>query len=117
MGLILGCWECLCSPLQGWSTVLRRPDKAVTVVTTYPPLPGGTERIEIRFVDLGTLSMPVTPASNGRRRAGEQRPWTPTTWQPADLRSGSGWTTENWPTRPVRRPTARGNAEPSALVR
>jgi hypothetical protein len=98
--------------------VLRRPDKAVTVVTTYPPLPSGTERIQIRFIGLGTLSMPVTPASNARSRAGEARPWTRTTWQPADLRSGPGWTSENWPT-PV--PSADQlpdvNAEPSALVR
>jgi len=110
--------ECLCSPLQGWTTVLRRPDKAVTVVTTYPPLPAGTERIQIRFADLGTLSVPVTPASNGRSRAGEARPWTRTTWQPADLRSGPGWTSQTWPTPvPSVDQLPDGNVEPSALVR
>ena len=47
--------ECLCSPLQGWTSVLRRPDKAVTVVTTYPPLPAGTDRVQVRFGGLGTI--------------------------------------------------------------
>jgi len=110
--------ECLCSPLRGWTSVLRRPDKTVTVVTTYPALPAGAERIQVRFAGLGTLSAPVTPASNAHSRAGESRPWSPTTWRPADLRPGPGWTSENWPT-PV--PSADQlpdlNAEPSALVR
>ena len=61
--------ECLCSPLRGWTSVLRRPDKAVTVVTTYPPLPAGIKRIQIRFTGLGTFSLPVTPASNARSKA------------------------------------------------
>jgi hypothetical protein len=110
--------ECLCSPLRGWTSVLRRPDKAVTVVTTYPPLPAGIERIQIRFTGLGTFSLPVTPASNAGNRAAEVRPWARTTWQPADLGPGPGWNSEDWPT-PV--PSADQlpdvNAEPYALVR
>ena len=66
--------ECLCSPLRGWTSVLRRPDKAVTVVTTYPPLPDGIERTQVRFAGLGVFSVPVTLASNARSRAGEIAP-------------------------------------------
>ncbi len=93
-----GVLECLCSPLRTWTSLLRRPDKPVTVVTTFPPLPAGTQRVQVRFPDLGALVVPVTPASDARSRAGGTRPWAPTTWQPADLRSGSGWTADSWPT-------------------
>jgi len=110
--------ECLCSPLQGWTSVLRRPDKAVTVVTTYPPLPAGTQRAQVRLAGLGTLSVPVTRASNAGGRANEARPWTQTTWRPADLGSGPGWTSENWPTPvPSTDQLPDVKAEPSALVR
>ena len=65
--------ECLCSPLRGWTSVLSRPDKAVTVVTTYPPLPAGTERVQVRFRGVGIMSVPVTPAPNARSRVSETR--------------------------------------------
>ncbi len=110
--------ECLCSPLQGWTSVLHRPDKPVTVVTTYPPLPAGTERAQVRFGGLGAISVPVTPASDARRRAAGERPWWQTTWRPRDVRSGPGWASANWPT-PV--PSADDltdvGARPYALVR
>jgi hypothetical protein len=90
--------ECLCSPLQGWTSVLHRPDKPVTVVTTYPPLPAGTQRAQVRFGGLGAISVPVTPASDARSRAAGARPWARTTWRARDLRSGPGWASGNWPT-------------------
>jgi len=110
--------ECLCSPLKGWTSVLHRPDKPVTVVTTYPPLPAGTQRVQVRFGGLGDISVPVTPASDARSRAGGERPWSRATWRSRDLRSGPGWASGNWPT-PV--PSADElpdvGARPYALVR
>lgn len=110
--------ECLCSPLQGWTSVLHRPDKPVTVVTTYPPLPAGTQRVQVRFGGLGVISVPVTQASDANSRAGEARPWSPTTWRPGDLRSGPGWGSGNWPTPiPSADQLPDGSARPYALVR
>ena len=90
--------ECVCSPLDGWTSVLRRPDKPAAVVTTYPPLPAGARRVQVRFDGLTEISMPVTPAPDARRRAAGVRPWTPTTWRADDLRSGPAWSSQNWPT-------------------
>lgn len=113
-----GAVECLCSPLRAWTSVLRRPDKPVTVVTTYPPLPAAAQRAQVRFGALGVISMPVTSASDVRSRAGGERPWSRTTWRPGDLRSEPGWTSRSWPT-PV--PSADQlpdlAAAPYALVR
>ncbi|HEU4545995.1 MAG TPA: hypothetical protein VFR88_06860 [Microlunatus sp.] len=90
--------ECLCSPLDGWTSVLRRPDKPAAVVTTYPPLPDGVGRVRVRFAGLADLSMPVTPAPDARARAAGVRPWTTATWRSGDLRSGPGWSSASWPT-------------------
>ena len=90
--------ECLCTPLDGWTSVLRRPDKPAAVVTTYPPLPAGVGRVQVRFDGLAEISIPVTPAPDARRRAGGVRPWTPTTWRSDALRSGPAWSSASWPT-------------------
>ena len=90
--------ECVCSPLDGWTSVLRRPDKPAGVVTTYPPVPAGVRRVQVRFDGLAEISMPVTPASDARTRAAGVRPSRPTTWRSGDLRSGPGWTSASWPT-------------------
>lgn len=90
--------ECLCSPLSSWASALRRPDKPATVVTTFGPLPAGTDRVEVRWEGLDDIAVPVTTAPDSRSRAGAPRPWRPTTWDSASLRSGQGWTTDDWPT-------------------
>ena len=93
-----GAAECLCTPLDGWTSVLRRPDKPAAVVTTYPPLPAGVRRVQVRFDGLAEISMPVTPAPDARRRAGGARPWTPTTWRSDALRSDPPGSPASWPT-------------------
>ena len=93
-----GALECVCTPLDGWTSVLRRPDKPAAVVTTYPPLPAGARRVQVRFDGLTEISMSVTPALDARRRAAGVRPWTPTTWRAGDLRSGPAWSSQSWPT-------------------
>jgi hypothetical protein len=90
--------ECLCTPLAGWTALLARPDKPVTVMTTYSALPAGVQRVQVRWPDLGALSVPVTKAADARRRAAADRPGTTTTWRSEDLRTGTGWTGEDWPT-------------------
>lgn len=90
--------ECLCTPLHGWTGLLRRPDKPVTVVTTYPPLPVSSEQVEVRFEGLGSTSVAVTPALDAQVRSPGSRPWSPTTWPVAGSRPPSGWDTGQWPT-------------------
>lgn len=90
--------ECLCSPLDGWTSVLRRPDKPAAVVTTYPALPAGTRRVQVRFDGLAAIWMPVTPAPEARPRATGVPARTPTTWRADALRSGPAWSSADWPT-------------------
>lgn len=90
--------ECLCSPLAGWTRVLRRPDKQATVVTTYPPLPADTRRVQVRLAGLAELAVPVRPAPDASSRLAGTRPWSPTTWRPSESRSATGWAPGDWPT-------------------
>lgn len=90
--------ECLCSPLAGWTRVLRRPDKQATVVTSYPPLPAGTRRVHVRLTGLADLAVPVRPAPDASNRLAGTRSWSATTWRPSESRSATGWTPGDWPT-------------------
>ena len=110
--------ECLCTPLGGWTSVLRRPDKPVAVVTTYPPLPVGTRRVQVRLDGLAEISMPVTPAPDARSRAAGVRAAAPSTWRSDALRSGPAWTTQSWPTPvPAADELPGDSSGPFALVR
>lgn len=89
--------ECLCTDLRGWTTVLRRPDKVATVVTNYPVLPEGSDRVAVVFDGLDPLVVPVTPSIySGTNTAGsmasESKVWPRTTG------SLLGWPVSAWPT-------------------
>ena len=73
--------ECLCTDLRVWAAVLRQPDKAATVVTNYPALPKGTQRVEVVFDGLDPMEVPVTPASDASIRTAGAVPTTPRFWQ------------------------------------
>ena len=84
-----------------------RPDKAVTVVTTYPPLPAGTDRVQVRFRGLGTMSVPVNA---GAERAPPQQRSAPVVADDlaARRRAFRAWVGVRGlaDARPVRGPTA-----------
>lgn len=113
-----GTVECLCSSLRGWTSALRRPDSPATVVTSYPALPTDTRRVHVRIAGVGVIPAAVTPVPDVGSRAGQTRPWSRATWDPGDLSSGPGWTSDDWPTPvPPADELPDRPREPSALVR
>jgi hypothetical protein len=90
--------ECLCTDLRTWATVLRQPDKMATVVTNYPALPEGTQRVEVVFDGLDPMEVPVTPASEASVRTAGPVPTNPKFWQLQRRDPQTGWQTAEWPT-------------------
>jgi hypothetical protein len=90
--------ECLCTDLRVWAAILRQPDKVATVVTNYPALPKGTQRVEVVFDGLDPMEVPVTPASDASIRTSGPVPTTPRYWTLRRSRPQTGWPTGEWPT-------------------
>ena len=90
--------ECLCTDLRVWAAVLRQPDKVATVVTNYPALPKGTQRVEVVFDGLEPMEVPVTPASDASIRTKGPVPTNPRFWQLQRSDPQTGWQTGEWPT-------------------
>jgi hypothetical protein len=94
-----GALECLCTDLRIGAFSLRQVGAQMSVVTTLPPLPSGTSRVDIVFPDLTTLAdVAVTPAPDSTfRSAGpavrEVRFWTYRPYQ-----QHPGWGPRDWPT-------------------
>ena len=90
--------ECLCTDLRVWAAVLRQPDKVATVVTNYPALPKGTQRVEVVFDGLDPMEVPVTPASDASIRTAGLAPTKPRFWRLQRSDPQTGWQTSEWPT-------------------
>jgi hypothetical protein len=77
--------------------VLRQPDKVATVVTNYPALPKGTQRVEVGFDGLDPMEVLVTPASDASIRTAGLVPTNPRFWQLQRSDPQTGWQTGEWP--------------------
>jgi hypothetical protein len=95
--------ECLCTDLRGWPSVLRRPDKVATVVTNYPALPPGTERVEVAFPGHPAIMVAVSQAADPSRRTVATTPVSPRHWRFRMASPATGWDVGDWPT-PVPEP-------------
>jgi len=94
-----GALECLCTDLRIGAAALRHVGAQMRVVTTLPPLPAGTSRVDIVFPGLTTLRhVAVTAAADATfRSAGPAvRPTQFWTYR-ADL-PHPGWAPHDWPT-------------------
>jgi hypothetical protein len=89
--------ECLCTDLRGWPGVLRRPDKVATVVTNYPALPPGTQRVEVTFPGHPSLRIAVRQAADGNRTV-RAMPVTTRRWRFLPTSPATGWDAADWPT-------------------
>jgi len=87
---------CLCTDLRDWPSVLRRPDKVATVVTTYPALPRGTRRVDVVFAGHPPVSVPVTRAVEPVATATVAGPTE--VWRVRPDRPAEGWAVADWPT-------------------
>ena len=90
--------ECLCTDLRSWAAVLRQPDKVATVVTNYPALPRGTQRVEVVFDGLDPMEVPVTPASDASTRTAGPVRSNPRFWRLRRSNPQTGWQAGEWPT-------------------
>lgn len=110
--------ECLCTALRGWPAVLRRPDKVATVVTNYPALPAGTQRVTVIFEGLEPIDVEVLPASDASSQTREAVPATVRSWPLSRDNSRPGWEPGEWPTPVPSRPQLeRYTAPVDRLVR
>jgi hypothetical protein len=89
---------CLCTDLRVWAAVLRQPDKVATVVTNYPALPKGTQRVEVVFDGLDPMEVPVTAASDASIRTADPVRTNPRFWQLQRSDPPTGWQAAEWPT-------------------
>jgi hypothetical protein len=109
--------ECLCTDLRVWAAVLRQPDKVATVVTNYPALPKGTQRVEVVFDGLAPMEVPVTPASDASIRTSGPVPTNPKFWQLERSDPQTGWKTDEWPTPVPTRAQLEGYTATVDLIR
>jgi hypothetical protein len=89
---------CLCTDLRVWAAVLRQPDKVATVVTNYPALPKGTQRVAVVFDGLDPMEVPVTTASDASIRTARPVRTNPKFWQLQRSDPQTGWQASEWPT-------------------
>ena len=92
--------ECLCTNLDIWAIGLRTAGGTAQLVTTYPALPRGTDRVDVVLPGVANLAgLPVTPAADGATRVGPPTGVTATAaWTYDSKRPPLGWSTDEWPT-------------------
>ena len=92
--------ECLCTNLDIWAIGLRTAGGSAQLVTTYPALPRGTDRVDIVLPGVANLTaLPVSPSPDGATRVGPPTPVQATApWTYDPKRPPLGWRTDEWPT-------------------
>lgn len=91
--------ECLCTNLDFWAIGLRRAGGSAELVTTYPPLPRGTDRVDIVLPGVANLTrLPIVAAPDAATRTGPPAAAPVGTWRDDPKHPRLGWTTYDWPT-------------------
>lgn len=91
--------ECLCTNLDFWAIGLREAGSAAQLVSVYPPLPRGTDQVDIALPGVANLiRLSVTPAPDGATRVGPATQVTKRTWRYDSGQPQPGWSSVDWPT-------------------
>ncbi|HEY5784481.1 MAG TPA: hypothetical protein VIT65_06875 [Microlunatus sp.] len=91
--------ECLCTNLDFWAIGLRSAGGSAQLVTTYPALPRGVNRVDIVLPGTANLTgLVVTPAPDGSIRVGPPARTPTELWTYDEKRPPAGWATDRWPT-------------------
>lgn len=91
--------ECLCTNLDFWAIGLRTAGGSAQLVTTYPALPRGAERVDIVLPGAANLTgLAVTSAADGATRVGPPTRYVVSHWTYDERRPPAGWATDEWPT-------------------
>ena len=94
-----GALECLCTDLRIGASSLRQMGEQMSVVTTLPPLPSGTSKVEIVFPGLTTLAdVAVTPAPDSTFRSAGPAVRDVSFWTYRPYQQHPGWVPRDWPT-------------------
>ena len=109
--------ECLCTDLRSWAAVLRQPDKVATVVTNYPALPKGTQKVEVVFDGLDPMNVTVTPASDATINTAGPVPTKPKFWRLRRNNPRPAWKPGEWPTPVPTRAQLEGYTAAVDLIR
>lgn len=100
-----GVTECLCSDLRVWASSLQHAEQQASVVTNFPALPIGTQRVDVVLPGLKPLrEVEVTAAPDAAIASGAATPRRSGTWTYSADNPPSGWTVDQWPT-PLPDPT------------
>jgi hypothetical protein len=94
-----GALECLCTDLRIGAEALRGIGQQMSVVTTLPPLPAGTSKVDIVLPGLTTLSdiaVTVAPDATFRSRGPAVR--GASFWTYRANKPHPGWAPWDWPT-------------------
>jgi hypothetical protein len=92
--------ECLCTNLDYWAIGLRTAGGTAQLVTTYPALPRGTDRVDLVLPGVANLPrLPVSAAPDGATRVGPPtRVDRLAEWTYDQKRPPLGWSSTEWPT-------------------
>jgi hypothetical protein len=94
-----GALECLCTDLRSGASSLRQMGAQMSVVTTLPPLPSGTSKVDIVFPGLTTLAdVAVTPAPDSTFRSAGPAVREVWFWTYRPYQQHPGWVPRDWPT-------------------
>ena len=82
-----------------WAIGLRSAGGSAQLVTTYPALPRGVNRVDIVLPGTANLTgLVVTPAPDGSIRVGPPERAEVARWTYDERRPPAGWATDEWPT-------------------
>jgi hypothetical protein len=92
-------YECLCTGIGLWASSLRRGGNSVQVITSYGPMPTGTNSVTVVLTEAGVLpSVPVEPAQDSAVGVQHQASGDDDTWVFTPYRPPQGWSSDQWPT-------------------
>jgi hypothetical protein len=94
-----GALECLCTDLRLGASGLSQMGEQMSVLTTLPPLPSGTSKVDIVFPGLTTLAdVAVRPAHDSTFRSAGPAVRDVWFWTYRPYQRHPGWVPRDWPT-------------------
>jgi len=92
-------YSCFCSDLGLWARALTRSGGSLSVMTSFPPLPPGTSRIDVVLPGAGVVrGVPVVTAPDAAAGTRPPVPHSTGTWTYNTDDPPAGWATQDWPT-------------------
>lgn len=91
-------YDCLCTTLGLWARSLDEAGGAVHGTSLHPPLPSGTDRVELRWPGLAPVTAPVETVPDAGRALGPPQERQLRSWVYSEEVPPPGWSPADWPT-------------------